>query len=121
MAGQFVEVKEAADAVFIQARLVAHLIPAEEGGYVAHCPSLDIVSQGDTVAEARANIKEAIELVLESHFADGTLARRLADCGLANNGRKSASRKKRRAVSFANADGVREIRVPAKIPLTAAI
>ncbi len=34
--------------------------------YVAHCPDLDIASQGATVAEARANLTEAIELFFEA-------------------------------------------------------
>ena len=35
-------------------------------GYVALCPELDIASQGNTVEEARANLKEALELFLET-------------------------------------------------------
>jgi len=34
--------------------------------YVALCPELDIASQGNNVEEARENLKEAIELFLES-------------------------------------------------------
>jgi len=34
--------------------------------YVALCPELDIASQGATVEEATANLKEAVELFLES-------------------------------------------------------
>ena len=34
--------------------------------YVALCPELDIASQGVTVEEATANLKEAVELFLES-------------------------------------------------------
>ena len=34
--------------------------------YVAHCPELDIASQGQSVAEARSNLTEAIELFLEA-------------------------------------------------------
>ncbi|MBF6568013.1 MAG: type II toxin-antitoxin system HicB family antitoxin [Candidatus Binataceae bacterium] len=42
------------------------LEPDEIGGYVAVCPALQgCYSQGDTVAEAMTNIKEAIELCLE--------------------------------------------------------
>ncbi len=42
------------------------LEPDEAGGYVASCPSLPgCYSQGETVEEAMANIKEAIELTLE--------------------------------------------------------
>lgn len=33
--------------------------------YVALCPELDIASQGATVEEATANLKEAVELFLE--------------------------------------------------------
>jgi antitoxin HicB len=39
---------------------------AEYGGFVVVCPSLEgCYSQGKTVSEALANIREAIELVLE--------------------------------------------------------
>ena len=42
------------------------LEPDEAGGYVVTCPSLQgCYSQGETVAEALANIREAIELCLE--------------------------------------------------------
>jgi predicted RNase H-like HicB family nuclease len=34
--------------------------------YVALCPELDVASQGATVEEATANLKEAVELFLES-------------------------------------------------------
>lgn len=37
------------------------LIEYEEGGYVATCPELDIVSQGETVEGARLNLLEAVE------------------------------------------------------------
>ena len=39
----------------------------EDGGYVVSCPALQgCHSQGDTMEEALANIKEAIEAYLES-------------------------------------------------------
>jgi predicted RNase H-like HicB family nuclease len=42
------------------------LEPDQTGGYVAVCPSLPgCYSQGESVEEAFANIREAIELVLE--------------------------------------------------------
>lgn len=37
----------------------------EDDGFVAHCLDYDIVSQGDTRAEAINNIKEAVALFLE--------------------------------------------------------
>ena len=42
------------------------IIERENDGYVATCPELDVASQGDTVAEARTNLREAIELFLET-------------------------------------------------------
>ncbi|HMD30793.1 MAG TPA: type II toxin-antitoxin system HicB family antitoxin [Candidatus Acidoferrales bacterium] len=42
------------------------VITKEEDGYVAHCPELDVTSQGKDVESARANLREAIELYLES-------------------------------------------------------
>jgi predicted RNase H-like HicB family nuclease len=41
--------------------------PQEEGGYTIYVPSLPgCISQGETIQEAMINIKEAIELYLES-------------------------------------------------------
>jgi antitoxin HicB len=46
--------------------------PQDEGGYTTTVPSLPgCISEGDTYDEALANIKEAIELYLESLQADG--------------------------------------------------
>ncbi len=42
------------------------LIPQDGGGYFVQCPTLEgCYSQGESVEEALANIREAIELVLE--------------------------------------------------------
>jgi predicted RNase H-like HicB family nuclease len=42
------------------------IIEKEDDGYVALCPELDIASQGDTVEQARDNLKEALELFFEA-------------------------------------------------------
>ena len=42
------------------------IIEREGGLYVALCPELDVASQGATVEEATANLREAVELFLES-------------------------------------------------------
>ena len=42
------------------------VITKEETWYVAHCIELGVVSQGKTVEEAQMNLKEAVELYLES-------------------------------------------------------
>jgi antitoxin HicB len=39
--------------------------------FLVYCPTLDITSEGDTVEEALANIKEAIELYVETLVASG--------------------------------------------------
>ena len=43
----------------------AVLIPAEEGGYVALNPETGTTTQGETVDEAVANLREATALYLE--------------------------------------------------------
>ncbi len=57
-------------------RLLAAVIKREGDGYVALCPELDIASQGDTVEEARRNLREALELFFEC-ASPGEVQRRL--------------------------------------------
>lgn len=45
--------------------LSAVLTPAPEGGYVAYNPETGTTTQGETVEEALANLREATELYLE--------------------------------------------------------
>ena len=45
--------------------IVEEKLSTGDSVYVAHCTSLGIVSQGNTIEEARKNIKEAIDLYLE--------------------------------------------------------
>jgi predicted RNase H-like HicB family nuclease len=42
------------------------IIEKEDDGYVSICPELDIASQGDTIEQARDNLKEALELFFET-------------------------------------------------------
>ena len=39
-------------------------------GYLIYCPELNIYSQGDTKKHAEEMIREAIELYLESYYAE---------------------------------------------------
>ncbi len=56
-------------------KLKVVLEPSEEGGYTVIVPSLPgCISEGDTVEEALANIREAIELYLEPVEDDWMLA-----------------------------------------------
>lgn len=50
------------------------LEPSDEGGYTVYVPSLPgCISEGETVEEALANIREAIELYLEPVEDDSVL------------------------------------------------
>lgn len=42
------------------------IIEREGDGYVSLCPEVDIASQGDTIEEARNNLREAVELFFET-------------------------------------------------------
>ncbi len=45
------------------------IVSREEKHYVALAPDVDIASQGETIEEALANLKEAIELYFEDDDA----------------------------------------------------
>lgn len=46
------------------------IIEREGTGYVSSCPELDIASQGESVEEARDNLREALELFFETASQD---------------------------------------------------
>lgn len=49
-----------------------NFIPAEEGGYTVTAPALPgCISEGDTLEEAKVNIKEAIQGYIEALEKDG--------------------------------------------------
>ena len=55
----------------------AAIYPGDEGGYVAECLGLAVVTQGRTLDETMQNLREAIQLHLEGED--------LAEMGLASN------------------------------------
>ena len=59
-------------------RLTA-IVRREGDGYVALCPAADVASQGNTVAEARANLTEAPTLFFEAASAEEVERRLLGE------------------------------------------
>jgi predicted RNase H-like HicB family nuclease len=59
-------------------RRLTALIEREGDGYVALCPELDIASQGDSIEQARENLREALELFFEAASAE-EIDRRFSD------------------------------------------
>jgi len=55
-------------------RTLSAVIQKEDNLYVAQCPEIGTASQGSTIEEALANLKEATELYLEE-FPQDHLAR----------------------------------------------
>jgi predicted RNase H-like HicB family nuclease len=45
----------------MQSLTLSAVLNAEDDGYVALCPELDIASQGDSIEQALENLKEAVE------------------------------------------------------------
>lgn len=41
------------------------IVQKENDGWTSLCPELDVASQGDTIEEAKENLREAVELFLE--------------------------------------------------------
>jgi predicted RNase H-like HicB family nuclease len=52
------------------------VIHKEDDGWVALCPELDVASQGDTIQQAKVNLREAVELYLET-ASESEIAERL--------------------------------------------
>ena len=46
------------------------LITKEKNWYVARCPELDVTSQGKTIEKAKENLREAVELYIQSFGLD---------------------------------------------------
>jgi predicted RNase H-like HicB family nuclease len=46
-------------------KITAELTPAEEGGFIVYCPELDITTEGETVAESIAMLKDAASGYIE--------------------------------------------------------
>jgi predicted RNase H-like HicB family nuclease len=56
-------------------RQVTVIIEKEDNGYVALCPEVDVASQGDSIVEAKDNLREALELFFETASAQEISAR----------------------------------------------
>lgn len=54
----------------METREFTAIVQREDDGWVSLCPELDVASQGDTAEEAKANLREAVELFLETAPAD---------------------------------------------------
>ena len=55
----------------MKAEFTAIIEPAPEGGYWAICPEIPGANgQGETIEEAKNNLREAIELILEDRRQD---------------------------------------------------
>jgi predicted RNase H-like HicB family nuclease len=59
-------------------RRLTAVIHREDDMFVALCPELDVVSQGETVESARDNLREAVELFLEC-ASDAEVHERMGD------------------------------------------
>ena len=58
----------------------------EDKKYVAYAPELDVSSFGDSVAHAKARLREAVTLFLEGASRLGTLEEILSEAGFENRG-----------------------------------
>ena len=68
------------------------ILKKEGGWYIAHCPPLDITTQGRSEEEAKKNLIEASELFVTSCFERGTFEQALRELGWRVTG-KPASRR----------------------------
>ena len=74
------------------------VLKKENGWYIAHCPPLDITTQGRTEAEAKRNLAEASELFVVSCFERGTFEQALRELGWSVVAGRPAARHGKRSV-----------------------
>jgi predicted RNase H-like HicB family nuclease len=86
----------------------------EGGWYIAHCPPLDITTQGHTEEEAKKNLIEASELFVTSCFERGTFEQALRELGWRVAGKPASRRVSVRKRSNRGRSG--EFRFPVPIP-----
>lgn len=55
------------------------IIEREGDGYVSRCPQFDIASQGDSIEQARDNLREALTIFFETASDDEVQHRRQED------------------------------------------
>jgi len=68
--------------VTVQAQFKLYGVVKRQGDwYIAHCPPLDITTQGRTLAKAKKNLVEASELFIVSCLERGTLDQALKELG----------------------------------------
>ena len=65
----------------------------ENGVYVAYAPELDVSSCGDSLPQARARLREAVELFLEEASERGALKEILTEAGFEKRGRSYRPRR----------------------------
>ena len=58
------------------------VVKREGNWHIAHCPSLDVTTQGRTLEEAKKNLIEACELFLTSCLERGTLEQAFRELGV---------------------------------------
>ena len=46
-------------------KILTAVITKEGNGFVSLCPEIDVASQGDSIEEAKNNLREAVELFFE--------------------------------------------------------
>ena len=60
------------------------IIEKEDDGYVSLCPEIDVASQGDTIEEARNNLREPIELFFKYAWEEEIRTRLKSDFFITN-------------------------------------
>jgi predicted RNase H-like HicB family nuclease len=68
------------------------LVKKKKDWWIASCPILDVVTQGETEEKAKQNLNDALSLFLVSCFERGTLDSVLKECGFrpGRSGKKMA-------------------------------
>jgi len=80
--------------------IVSEQIWKEGNMYTSYCPELDVASCGQTVDEARKNLREALEIFIEEISKLGTLEELLEEAGYDLSSKDEVLIKRKELIEF---------------------
>lgn len=113
--------KTPANAQFIsvKVKLIGEITKEERGMYSSYCPALDVFSQGATKTEAKNNLIEVVQLMIEVHLEEGTFAKWLKKQGFRTVPQKLTAKNRRRKKATPPSPNTSIVNIPAEFPVAA--
>lgn len=112
-----VELNEDGKSLSVKMKIRAEITKEKSGMYFSNCPSLDVWSQGETYQEAKKNLLESMQLLMEVSVERGTFDKWRKKFDKIN--KKAAAQASPRKAIKAPPPNTRVVNIPANFLLAA--